>query len=404
MVFLLLTGPNIAVAQETPVDSTLFFQQVQDLIDQHQYASANFLLEDRIQREGMKPVYICWMVKNGLQHYYRHKNYNIFYLKDENSYWKQEFQDTLKNVRIARLRYPQRLLQRLINQNPENPWAYKLLGDYYDVQFQDYSDFELVREDVLKSLEEKIFSNYSRADKMGYPNVYMHRWLGDYYLNANQIDQAEKYYLKNVQEAPKDAISLYRLADISYRRKRYTQTYNYTTEALQNLAPEDIYLKYDAIRLSANALKALGEMNKFVIYVKEAIQLMPDLQDAYIDLFTFYRERENTEEAGKVLETMLLNNPYDLKGYRVLENYVVEVGSYFFADTLYEEMLVRYENWDEVLANIYWSKGNLAYHQGLNSEAKKFWEISRNYMRHYLPEESPLLQQVGEIQNKKVGK
>ena len=94
---------------------------------------------------------------------------------------------------------------------------------------------------------------------------------------------------------------------------------------------------------------------------------------------------------------MFLSNPFDLKGYRCLETYLKNTRNYMFADTLFEELQLIYEDWDEVMANIYWSKGNLSYQQNRKTEASRLWEISRNYMRKYLPEDHPLIKQVGEM-------
>lgn len=389
-------------AQETGEDSTFFVQQVQDLINQRQYASAHVLLEDRLQQEGLKPFYLCWMVENGLQHYFRQENYRIFYLKDENNHWNRNFLDTLQNVRIARLRYPERLLQTTIHQHPRYARAYKLLGDYYDLQVQDISDFEFPDNQKMEQLESLIFKNYSMAEHLGYQDVDVNRWLGEYYLRHNQPEKAEKFFLKNTGDSGNDPISYLHLAEISFQRKEYTQSYNYAIQALKYFSPEDVYLKYDAMRLAAKSLLAMGETGKFLKYTRECIQVLPDVQDAYIDLVNFYERQNNTENAEKILKEMLLNNPYDRKGYDRLEKFAVKYQDFYFADKLFDEMLVRFENWDEVMANIYWSKGNLAFYRGLPSEAEKFWEISRNYMRRYLPEDSPIIKQVGSIASKTI--
>jgi len=381
-------------------DSTFFVQQVRDLIDQHQFASAHILLEERIQQEGLKPFFACWMVDNGLKHFYRHENYQIFYLKDSTNFWNKSFLDSSKNIRIARLRYPRRILQRIIHTHPNYACAYKLLGDYYNIQYRDFSDVDYLESEKIKELEQKIFQNYSRAVQLGFQPIAVNRWLGDYYLKINQTEEAEKFYLKNVKKDSGDAISFYRLAEISFQKKLYTRAYNYALKALTYFSPADVYLKYDALRLAAKSLLALGETEKFLYYINDCIRVIPDVQDAYIDLFEYYKSNGESKKAEDVLRRMLINNPYDLKGYRIVEQYIIESQSFFFGDSLFEEMLMKYENSDEVLANVYWSKGNVAYRQGLPSEARKFWEISRNYMRRYLPENSPLLKEVGDLAGK----
>lgn len=386
-------------SQDIQTDSTIFVQQVNTFLEQEKYATVHILLEEFLQQNGMKPFFTCWMVSNALTNYYRHENYDFFYLKDPDS---DKIPSTAEdeNPRIIRLRYPQRILEKTIKDHSRYALAYKLLGDYYDLQLRDLSHFEFAKPTTIKSLEDRTFNNYSQAEKLGYKNIQMNRWMGDYYFNRNQLDQARNYYQKNTRKEPADGISLYRLAEISFQKKLYTQAYNYTGEALKYLTTEDLYLKYDALRLSANALQQLGESEKFLVTIQECIDLLPDLQDAYLDLIDFYEARNDSGNVKILFHEMLLSNPYELKGYRKLENYVAHTRNYSLPDSLFELMLVQYENWDEVLANIYWSKGNLAFDQKSLADANNFWEISRNYMRRYLPEDHKLIRQVGDLSQK----
>ena len=166
---------------------------------------------------------------------------------------------------------------------------------------------------------------------------------------------------------------------------------------MQLFPAEDIYLKYDALRLASNSLKELGDDARFVEHITECFQLVPELQTAYLDLIEFYNEKQEYNQAEEIFQKMFLANPFDLKGFRFLETYLRNTRNYAFADTLFEELQLIYEDWDEVMANIYWSRGNLSYQQNRKTEASRFWEISRNYMRKYLPEDHPLIKQVGEM-------
>lgn len=381
-------------------DSLFYFQQVNALLEQKKYASAYFMLEEYLEQNGMRPFFACWMVEIGLNNFYRHENYNFFYLKDLD-----EQKSTPKlgeaGLRISRLRYPQRILEKIIQDYPGYAPAYKLLGDYFDLQLRDLSHFDFTSAATIKSLEEKIFNYYSQAEKHGYKNIQLNRWMGDYYFNRNQLELAQEYYLKNVKKPPPDGISLYRLAEISFQKKSYTQAYNFASEAVKNLLPEEFYLKYDALRITAKSLKELGETQKFVDTIQECVNLLPDVQDAYLDLIDFYKSQQNTVKIAALFREMLLKNPYELEGYRKLESYVIESRNYALADSLFEIMLLQYENWDEVLANIYWSKGNLAFARHSKAAAQNFWDISRNYMRRYLPENHKLIRQVGSLSEKK---
>jgi tetratricopeptide (TPR) repeat protein len=394
ILFFTLLIPVIAVTQVTEADSLLLQQQATRLIAEGNYASAHLILEDYLQKAGMKPFFTCMMVENGLTHYYRQENYQFFLLKDQDS---PDDPKSSQNVRIGRLRYPRRILENLLNQYPEHARTYKLLGDYYNLQLADISNFDFIREDKVKKLEEKIYTYYSQAIKLGYKDTPIFRWMGNYLADNKQMDEAEKYYLKNVTPNTADPVSLLRLAEINFQKKLYTQAFNYANRSLELFPREDIYLKYDALRLSSNSLKELGDEERFIERITECFQLVPELQTAYLDLIEFYNEKQEYNQAEEIFQKMFLSNPFDLKGYRYLEVYLKNTRNYAFADTLFEELQLIYEDWDEVMANIYWSKGNLSYQQNRKTEASRFWEISRNYMRKYLPEDHPLIKQVGEM-------
>ena len=270
------------------------------------------------------------MVQNGLNHYFRQENYQIFLLKDESPSANQK---ASKNIQIGRLRHPQRILEKIIRQYPQKALPYKLLGDYYNIQLKDISNFEAVEQLKINDLEEKIYTYYSQAVKLRLEDSYLNRWLGDYYAHSNQIELAEKFYLKNSRKNYEDPISLYRLAEINYQKKLFTKAFNFADRSLDLFTPEDIYLKYDAIRLSANSLRELGEESRFIELIKECIQLIPEIQEAYLDLTRFYTDHSNYDLAEKTYKQMLTANPFELKGYRNFETYLSKTKNYAVADT-----------------------------------------------------------------------
>jgi len=388
------------LSQSTTEDSVKFLKQINELSEQKQYASVQRLLENRLQKISFKQFWACRMVQNGLQNYSSHESFKIFYLRNEPIVQKTNQADTILNIQMAELRYPQRILRKINNNYPNYGWAFKLLGDYYNLQFQEFKNFDFAPENLVSELEEKVYNNYSKALNLGYLSIDVNRWLGIYYLNKDQTDKAELYFLKNVTDKVEDPPSLLKLSEISYSKKEFTRAYNYAARALEKFNKDKIYQIYNAKRLAANSLKELGELNKFHTLLKECIQSIPEKQDAYIDLINYYLSDNNTPAVETTIRKMLLHDPYDIKGYRITEKYILNSKNFYFADNLFDEMLMQFENWDEVLANIYWSKGDLAYSQGLETEAHKYWEISRSYMRQYLPEDSELIKEVGQIENK----
>lgn len=385
-------------SQPSQQDSLFVVQQVSDLIRAQKYASAHELLENYLEEFGINNHFVCLMVDNGLRHHYLHENYDYFYLKNvENSSGKPAKE---AQPQIARLRHPRRLLEKVIRQKPDKALAYKLLGDYYNIQLGDLSHFEFAQNGSIKELEEKCFYYYTKAEKLGVSDRETCRWLGDYYNSRNQPETAEKYYQKNIEKSPPDAISLFQLAELSFQKKQYTQAYNYSSKSLKFLKPEDLYLRYDALRMAAISLKELGEETRFLQLINECLKTNSEAQEAYIDLIDYYISNGDTTIVEHTFTEMFLNNPFDRPGYNRLEKYIVSSGHFKFADSLFDRMILKYENWDEALANIYWSKGNIAYHRNLTSEASSFWELSRNYMRKYLPEDHSILKQVGELSRK----
>jgi len=388
---------KFSFSQKANPDSTIFFQKVTELIQKKQYASAHLLIEDRIQKYGLNPFNVCLLVENGLKHYFRHENFDIFYIRDHEITKQEARQGDTRKIIISRLRYPQRLLKKIIIDKPNNALSHKLLGDYYDLQFKEMSKFEFIHKNKIHQLEENIFNHYSQAEKLGFEDPYVYRWMGEYYMNKNQFDMAEKYFNNSVNMENKDPISYHRLAEVSYQKKLYTQAYNYAIKSLKYYRTDNIYLRYDALLLAAKSLKELGENNKFLKIINDCIHIIPDKQEAYISLAEYYLELGKHNSVESTFRDMLFSNPYDLKGYRTFENYLTESKHYSYADSLFSELILNFENWDEAMANIYWSKGNLAFYQGLESEANNFWEISRNYMQKYLPENHPTIKEVGEI-------
>ncbi len=382
-------------------DSTHTVRVFSQLIQQKQFASAHHFLEDKIRDYGVNPNYICLITDNGLRNYFRQDNFEIFYLINQTDLPNNLNNSNTNYSSTGSVRHPRQLLEKVVAENPNNAFALKLLGDYYNIQLQYIKNLNDIPENKLTGLEEKIFSYYSHAARLGYNDVSLNRWLGDYYLNKNQLELAEQYYQNNIKASVKDPYTYHYMAKLYYKKKSYTQAYNYAVQSLEYFAREDLYLKYDAMILAAKSLRELSENDKFLETITKCQELIPDEQPAYILLSDYYINENDFDKVEKVLTKMLLYNPFEPTGYRKLENYIISSKRFEFSDSLFDEMLLKFENWDEALANIYWAKGNVAYYRGEIPEAKNFWEIGRNYMRSYLPENHDLIQQIGDESKKK---
>lgn len=387
------------MAQEAAEDSSLFWEELSHLEKAGQYATIHKKLSQRIESEGLRPKLGCKLVENGLMNAFAHEKFTIFFIRNQG--FEETPPDSAIISEIVRLRHPERLLHKLISTYPNCVCAHKLLGDYYRLQIQEYADTEILDINKIKPIEEKIFQYYSRAIQLGLDDREVNQWMGNYFQNRNNLQNAEKFYLKNSKPGFEDAISLRNLAEIYFIRKEYTKSYNYIKKAIELFDPSNVYLTYDAMLLAAQDVLALGDTVLFYRYVNDASNLIPDDQNAYLTLIDFYESQSDTAELRHTITNMLLKNPFDREGYCALERYVIGFGDKAFADSLFTDLQVKYENWDEALGNIYWSKGNLAFQAGKLTEASKLWEISRSYFKKVLPENHPNFKKIGKDFTKK---
>jgi hypothetical protein len=374
-------------------NSTSEVTEASELIEKKQFASANQLLESSIQKNGFQPQLVCMQVNNALKnHFYNRKNIS-FYLKDSTN------GNNLNNLNISFLHYPNRLLERVISESPDNKEAFKLLGDFYNLQL-DQIDSSLVDEEKINQIKEEVFKNYYKAFQLGYNGSLINRWLGNYYKAKNLFKNAKTYYQKNIDSHFNDIMTFYNLAEIYYTEKQYSQSYSFVLKVLPNLSISKINLKYNALKIAALSMFYLGEIERFKRYIDDCIGLLPDKQEAYIALLEYYGEKKNVDKMEEIITKMLKANPYDLQGYNYLENFVVKYDRYLFGEKLFENMMLNFENSYQVTGNIYLYRGNLFFHQGMGEEAKKLWEISRSYFSKYLPEDDPIFKKIGNISQK----
>ncbi|RMG68714.1 MAG: hypothetical protein D6715_01535 [Calditrichaeota bacterium] len=375
-------------------DSLAYYDRAVELIELGRYASAHRLLQEGLQQTGFEPRLVTLMVENALKHFSVRRGVQVFFLQDSiNEKTRRGGQEGSSFTAVVY--YPNRLLLRVLQQKPDFPIAHKLLGDFYRLQMPKDGAADLVDTDRLMRLKEKILSHYLKAAQLGLNEVEVNRWLGDYYLGLNQKDQARQFYRRNVEPEARDAASALKLADLALASNQFSEAFNHAMTALELLPQRNTVARYRARRLAALALLNLGESESFVQEAQACIQLIPGLQQAYLDLLDYYFSQENEDQIQRLLREMLLNNPYERAGFQALEKYAVNSGNFDSATQLLDEIVLKFEFSDQVMGQVYWTKGNLLYHQGQLAEARKLWEISRSYFSKMLPEDSSLLKQVG---------
>lgn len=387
----------VVIRPATSQDVNSILDQATELMEDKQFASANTLLESEIQKAGALPELVCLQVQNALENHLYQRNYISFYMLDS----KVEGSAEPKAVLPASfLRYPDRLLERIIAQDPEYATAYKLLGDFYNLKLESPMDSSLIKKEAMDEAIELVFQNYDKAVQLGYNGVVVNRWLGNYYQTKNQFTSAKEFYEKNIESGFNDRLTYYHLADINYREKQYSQSYSNILKVLSDLPASRLDIRYNSLRIAAMSLYYLGEVERFKKYIQECIRLFPDRQDAYLALLRYYDEKKDVDNMEVTLSKMLSENPYDLPGYNFLEVFVLKYERFSFSEKLFENLMLSHENSDQVMGNIYWFRGNLVFHQGMHEEAKKMWEISKSYFRKYLPKDDPVLKKIGSISQK----
>lgn len=379
-------------------DSTAHLEKAKSLIQDSKFASANDYLDTIIHEGGFQPAPVCLQIENALENHFFQRDYVSFYLIDTTAAKIANGVD--KTLKITFLRYPDRLLQRVIDLYPDYGEAYKLFGDFYLLRLNESMNPNIVDSKAVKDIEEKIFQYYNKASQMGYNSPFVNLWLGHYYQSKNQFDNAVEFYQKNVNSRFQDTMTFFYLAEIFYQEKQYSQSYDFALKALPGLPLSKIDTRYKALRIASLSLLNLGEVERFKKYINECIRLLPDRQESYLALLEYYDQNKNVDKMETIIRTMLNKNPYDLAGYTFLENFVVKYDRYVFSEQLFANLMMKHENSDQVMGNIHWYRGNIAFHQGMVEVAKKLWEISRNYFSKYLPEDDPVLKRIGNISQK----
>ncbi len=325
---------------------------------------------------------------NLLKNHFQQRAYTTFYLRDK-------LNEADSSRVTASGRHPERLLGKLLEKNSGSAKAHKLLGDFYRLQLQVDNGSEIIDISILLKLRNTIFSHYSKAVAFGLNDVEVNRWMGIYYSDFGQQEIAREYFLRNQQSD--DALSWHYLARITYRDKQYNDAQNYSVQALKQQQKLSLEQQYETLRIAALSLKRIGEEERFLDYLKRCIHLMPDQQDAYLDLIDHYLAKQELTNVEQLLNAMLLHNAYSTPGFKALERYCSKSGDFAFADKLFEQLMGICEHSDECMGNIYHYRGNMQYYQGLIDQAKKQWNISKRYFARILPENDIKFREIGAI-------
>ncbi len=361
-----------------------------ELRDSRQYATVHMKLDSLLRMSDTFAPY-CQLAHNVLKNHFFERDNAVFYLRD--SLLGSESGEALV---VAVQEVPQQL-EKLLAQFPQSPCLNKVNGDYFALLLDEAASGKPEDKRFLDLLKDRVFQFYRQAADNGFSDVAVDRWLGIYYADIGKPERAKIYLERIFKNERQDPEASFYLSQIYFAEKQYSQCYNYALKAMAGLPDARLEMRYSATYLAARSLRQLGEGEQFVSTISECLDLLPDYQQAYLDLAGYHESRGQTEKAESVLRRMFLANPYDVAGYQFLEAYSGRQGIFYFGEALLEDLLLRHEMSDKVRGNIHFCRGNLLYRQGMFYAADRQWEISRSYYRKCLPGDSPLLQQVGEL-------
>ncbi|HQU71143.1 MAG: hypothetical protein KDI06_06565 [Calditrichaeota bacterium] len=375
-------------SQESDSLLSVYLERANSHIALERYASAHFTLDSALQRAAFRPELVCLMVDNVFQNYFQQEDLTLFYLKNTQ-------REEGRNLTV--IRHPDRMLQKLIKAYPESGYAYKLLGDFQRLSLREGIKNPLGNPEPTWVVRDRIYAYYSRAGQLGFRDTGMNRWMGEYFLAGERPAMAISYFEKNVFEEGGDPLSNFYLSRIYFADKKYSEAYSYALGAMKQDSMLALYQQYEAARIAAQSFFFLGETNKFLSYTNKCLNLLPGKQDAYLDLIGYFANQLADRRVEKLFRQMLLENSYQFRGFEALEKHALKTGNYDFAEDLLETLLERFEYSDEALGHIYRCRGDLASQQGNAGEARRFWDISRNYYYRFLPEDDPVFRQIGQL-------
>ena len=266
------------------------------------------------------------------------------------------------------------VLQRALQQNPNDPEALYLMGRVYQAkeEFREmvhYFDRSLEASDffkgeITKSRDDvwtQLYNNdgvkkFNSGDYAGTIDVMRlaavvlpTRWetynlMGLAYDDLNELDSSAVSYKKAAELQPekKNYGVYYRLANVLFREKKYQEANEYATIVVNETTNDS--LRLDAVEISARALSALDSSSAAMKMYDEIIKALPDNPDAYYDRALLQIELADTAAAITDFNRVLEINPNDLDAMKHLAMLYLEGGT--FVD--YSKALEYYQRANEL--------------------------------------------------------
>lgn len=125
--------------------------------------------------------------------------------------------------------------------------------------------------------------------------------------NLNEIESAEKYYYKGLDLNPNSFEIFHNLGNLEAKKKNYQKAREFYEKTI-GLYPKDAETFYNIAKIYTDFE---GKLDLGKQYYKRAIELEPDFFMAYNNLASIYLREQNFDEAIRILELGLEQNPND---------------------------------------------------------------------------------------------
>jgi superkiller protein 3 len=182
-------------------------------------------------------------------------------------------------------------LQKALQLAPEYREAHALLADVYrriGETARAEEEFELMNKlPVRLDLADPV---YNEMEAEGVSSFWC-QVRANNYLNAGQLDDAEREFKKAVEAKP-NAVSYTSLGYVYQRKKQYDQAMEQYQTALK-IDPNYV----NALNNLAVIYFETGKTTEAIELVKEAMNINPESADSYLNLGTFYRQTGRRAEA-----------------------------------------------------------------------------------------------------------
>lgn len=171
---------------------------------------------------------------------------------------------------------------------------------------EEANEFPTEAEDLVKDWLSSASAQQYDAERALFENLY-----GLIHLLKNDIDEAERWFLKSSKSDPNFKLATLNLAFIAAYQGEYLKAIalaSPTADEDSLLVIEDDHIKYSALNLTALSYSQLDDFEKAEDYFQRAAQLMPDGVSVYYYWSSCYRRQGMHDEMEMLMRTAERNS------------------------------------------------------------------------------------------------